>query len=162
MNALAVLVERHQQRVRRIAYRFCGRWDQADDIAQETFLRMYRAAGSYKPSAAFSTWLYRIVVNLCLDRAKRPRLAALPDEPPPGKAPAADEAMVRDECVEAVRRAIASLPERQRIVLLLHRFEHLDHAQIAQSTGWSQSAIESLLVRAYAQLRQRLQVWARE
>jgi RNA polymerase sigma-70 factor, ECF subfamily len=163
MNALAVLVKRHQDVARRVANWFTGRWDVADDMAQDAFLRLYRGAASYKPTAAFSTWLYRIVVNLCLDHAKRPRLAALPDEPTcalTGAAP--DEALRRQECRDAVRREIAALPERQRIALVLHRFERLDHAQIAQSTGWSESAIESLLVRAYAQLRQRLQAWATE
>ncbi|MCY2953526.1 MAG: sigma-70 family RNA polymerase sigma factor [Planctomycetota bacterium] len=163
MSALAILVKRHQDLARRVACRFTGRWDVADDMAQDAFLRLYRRAASYKPTAAFSTWLYRIVVNLCLDHAKRPRLAALPDEPTcASTSPAPDEALRRQESIDAVRREIAALPERQRIALVLHRFERLDHAQIAQSTGWTESAIESLLVRAYAQLRQRLQVWATE
>jgi len=163
MNALAILVKRHQDVARRVAYRFTGRWDVADDMAQDAFLRLYRGAAGYKPTAAFSTWLYRIVVNLCLDHAKRPRLAALPDERAcAATASAPDEALRRQECVDAVRQEVAALPERQRIAVVLHRFERLDHAQIAQSTGWSESAIESLLVRAYAQLRQRLQAWATE
>lgn len=163
MQALAILVQRHQERVRRLAYRFTARWEVADDIAQEAFLRLYRGADRYKPTAAFSTWLYRIVVNLCLDHAKRPRLAMLPEEPAcPAPSDPPDQALRRQECIEAVRQEIAALPERQRIALVLHRFERLDHAQIAQSTGWSESAIESLLVRAYAQLRQRLRGWAKE
>ncbi len=163
MGALGVLVRRYQDLVRGVAYRFTGRWDMADDIAQETFLRVYRAAGSYKPTAAFSTFLYRIVVNLCLDYAKRPRLAAMPEEP----AIAVDgvgggEAMEQAERISAIRREIAALPERQRMVLVMHRFERLNHAQIAESTGWSEGAVESLLVRAYAQLRQRLRDWIEE
>jgi RNA polymerase sigma-70 factor, ECF subfamily len=163
MRALGVLVKRHQDVARRVAYRFTGRWDVADDMAQDAFLRLYRGAAGYKPTAAFSTWLYRIVVNLCLDHARRPRLAVLPDEPscaPAGAAP--DETLCRQERAQAVRREIAALPERQRIALVLHRFERRDHAQIAQSTGWTESAIESLLVRAYAQLRQRLADWMTE
>ena len=61
----AEIVNRHQQRIRSLAYRFVGRWDLADDIAQETFLRVYRSADRYEPTAAFSTWLYRITANLC-------------------------------------------------------------------------------------------------
>lgn len=163
MHALAMLVKRHQDVVRRVAYRFTGRWDVADDMAQEAFLRLYRGAARYKPTAALSTWLYRIVVNLCLDHAKRPRLAVLPDEPACVSAgPAPDDALRHKECIDAIRREVAALPDRQRIALVLHRFEQLNHAQIAQSTGWSESAVESLLVRAYAQLRQRLAAWARE
>ncbi|MGE5609724.1 MAG: RNA polymerase sigma factor [Bacillota bacterium] len=163
MNALAILVKRHQDVARRVAYRFTGRWHVADDMAQEAFLRLYRGASSYKPTAAFSTWLYRIVVNLCLDYAKRPRLATLPDEPPSRSAePAPQDVLCRQERIDAIRREVAALPERQRIALVLHRFERLDHAQIAQTTGWSESAVESLLVRAYAQLRQRLAGWAKE
>src|SRR5512138_2650513 len=88
MSALGALVERHQDRVRSLAYRMVLRWDAAEDIAQETFLRVYRSAPTYQPTASFSTWLYRIVVNLCLDAAKKPRMAALPASEPPAGAPA--------------------------------------------------------------------------
>lgn len=163
MHALGALVKRHQDLVRGVAYRFTGRWDMADDIAQEAFLRVYRAAGSYKPTAAFSTFLYRIVVNLCLDYAKRPRLAAMPEEPAiAAEGVGGGEAMEQAERISAVRREIAALPERQRMVLVMHRFERMNHAQIAESTGWSEGAVESLLVRAYAQLRQRLRDWIEE
>lgn len=161
MQALALLVHRHQDHIRRLAYRFTGRWDAADDLAQETFLRLHRAASTYRPTAAFSTWLYRIVANLCLDWAKRPRLSLWGDEPAGGIiAPAAEEALQRQERIDAVRREIAALPERQRMALVLHRFEGLDHAQIARVTAWSESSVESLLVRAYARLRERLKDWA--
>ena len=69
--ALAPLITRHQPRVLSLAYRMLGRWDQAEDVGQEAFLRVVRAAGSYRPTAQFTTWLYRIVVNLCLDAKRR-------------------------------------------------------------------------------------------
>ena len=159
MHALGQLVERHQQSVRAVALRMTGRWDVADDLAQEVFLRVYRFAGRYKPAAAFRTWLYRIVVNLCLDRAKSPRLSELPEEIGDASCEMAEQ-LARAERSEAIQRAIAQLPERQRMALVLHRFEHMTHAQIAQATGWSESAVESLLVRAYDQLRQRLSQWS--
>lgn len=160
MNALAVLVRRHQVRVRSLAYRLTGRWDVADDIAQEAFLRLHRFASRYQPTAAFSTWLYRIVVNLCLDRSKRRKPASLPeDRPLADPAPSASEAMARQERIDAIRQAIAELPERQRTAVVLHRFENLGHEQIAEVTGWSVSAVESLLVRAYGRLRERLKDW---
>jgi RNA polymerase sigma-70 factor (ECF subfamily) len=159
-TALACLVWRHQQRVRAIAFRFTRRRDTADDIAQETFLRLWRSAGRYRPTAAFSTWLYRIVVNLCLDHAKRPRLAQLPGDTGVTPSGPSSDPLLRQEQQQAVARAIAALPERQRIALILHRFEALSHVQIAQTTGWSESAVESLLVRAYGELRRALRTWA--
>lgn len=158
MSALAEIVHRHQDSIRSIAFRMTGRWDVADDIAQEAFLRVHRSAGSYRPSAAFRTWLYRIVVNLCLDRAKSPRPATLPADErgiPDAIATPPDQ-LIRQERVNLLRAAIGQLPERQQMALVLHRFDGLSYAQISQTTGWSESAVESLLVRAYDQLRQRL------
>jgi RNA polymerase sigma-70 factor, ECF subfamily len=160
MSALATLVRRHQQRVRALAYRLSGRWDVADDIAQEVFLRVLRSAQSYRPTAAFGTWLHRIVVNLCLDRGRRPRLAELAVAPQAGSGAQALEVLVRQERQQAIQREVSALPERQRVALVLHRFEGLSHAEIAAATGWSESTVESLLVRAYARLRQRLRLWA--
>lgn len=159
MAALGELVRRHQASVWQLAYRVTGRWDWADDITQEAFLRVLRSASSYQPTAAFSTWVYRIVSNLCLDALRRPRLARLPEEPRPAgvtQDPSAPEAAER---AQAVRDAVAALPERQRLALVLHRFHGQTHVQIGQALECSIPAVESLLVRAYAQLRQRLQDW---
>jgi RNA polymerase sigma-70 factor (ECF subfamily) len=158
MGAFSVLIRRHQQAVRTLAYRVTGRADAADDICQDTFLRVLRGARSYQPAAAFTTWLHRIVVNLCLDRAKRPKLAML-NEDRPADAGTPDAPLRREEQAAAVQREIAALPERQRIALVFHRFQGLSHAQVAELTGWSESAVEALLVRAYAQLRERLARW---
>lgn len=149
--ALARLVRRHQDRVRVVAYRHTHRWDAADDIAQETFLRVWRAANRYQPSASFTTWLYRVVVNLCLDWSRKPRLASIPDGV---RAKAQHDGA---ETSARVQAAVAALPERQRMAIVLHRFEGMSHQQIAEVTGWSASAVESLVVRAYASLRQTLQ-----
>lgn len=157
-DALALLVLRHQHRVRSLAFRMTGRWDQADDLAQEAFLRLWRAAAGYQPTAAFSTWLYRIVVNLCIDARKRRRLGHLPEQTEAAANPV-DGGMLQAERSEAVQKAIAGLPERQRAVLVLHRFEGFSHERIAEITGWSLSAVESLLVRAYGHLREQLKNW---
>jgi len=69
-DAFAALIERHREYVHKLAYRFVGRWDVADDLTQDAFLRVYRAAATYEPTAAFSTWLYRLVLNLCRDWRK--------------------------------------------------------------------------------------------
>ena len=158
MEALGELVRRHQANVLGLAHRLLGQQDHAEDVAQEAFLRVRRAARQFRPEAKFSTWLYRIVVNLCQDRLRRlcrapvelsaDRIDARHDEP-------LDELAAR-ELAERVRRAVASLPERQRTAVLLHRFQQLSHVEIAEVTGWSASTVESLLVRAYRQLRRSL------
>lgn len=154
--AFAVLVRRHQARVLSLAYRLLGRWDAAEDVSAEAFVRVYDRARKYEPQARFTTWLYRIVANLCWDQRRRwsRALETLLDWHDAGAAPT--DPVERDETRRSVRRAIASLPDRQRLVILLHRFEGLDHREIAEITGWSASAVESCLVRAYARLRELL------
>ena len=158
ISALGELVQRHQSRVLEIAFRTLGKWDLAEDVAQETFLRVFRSASKYKPKAKFTTWLYRIVVNLCLDeKRKRARSGISLDD-----AAVDPETVMNGNCVEKnemaklVKTAVDGLPERQRIALVLHRYEGLSHDQIAEATGWTGSAVESLLVRAYANLRKKL------
>jgi len=155
--ALATLVRRHQARVLALAYRMLGDWDHAEDIGQEAFLRIYRSAGRYRGKSLVSTWLYRIVVNLCLDHQRR-RKAVVPVEDLDTIADSAArrDPLEADETAAAVRKAVLELNERQRIAVLLHRFEDLSHAQISEITGWSVSAVESLLVRAYETLREKL------
>ncbi|UCE49543.1 MAG: sigma-70 family RNA polymerase sigma factor [Phycisphaerales bacterium] len=158
MSALGELVRRHQDRVLEIAFRTLGKWDLAEDVAQETFLRVHRAAGKYKPKARFTTWLYRIVVNLCLDEKRRRARDGMPLEDAALEAqakPGCDLA-AKKEIAKLVRTAVDGLPERQRIALVLHQYEGLSHSQIAEATGWTGSSVESLLVRAYANLRKKL------
>ncbi|MCP4590902.1 MAG: sigma-70 family RNA polymerase sigma factor [bacterium] len=155
--ALATLVVRHQRRAFALAYRTTGDLTTAEDITQEAFLRVWRSADRYQPSARFTTWLHRIVVNLCLDsfRRRRPQGGDPPDGP--DEAAVEPQALLeRDERARQVRRAVAALPERQRVALVLHRFSELPLREIAEVTDWSESAVESLLVRAYAALRKSL------
>lgn len=156
-GALGVLVRRHQQAALGLARRLLGRQDAAEDVAQEAFLHVYRAARRYRPDARFTTWLYRIVVNLCHDARRRAGRAPaqLIEEAAPAQDPAADP-LEADERAERVRRAVGALPERQRTAVILHRYHGLSHREVAQATGWSESAVESLLVRAYATLRREL------
>ena len=158
MVALGDLARRHQDKVLSLSYRVLGDWHRSEDVAQETFLRVYRAAKRYKPQAKFTTWLYRIVVNLCLDeRRKQSKTAAtLEDADPAVLAESESNAAERKEVVELVKTAVAELPERQRMVVILHRYDGLSHSEISEVTGWTQSAVESLLVRAYANLREKL------
>lgn len=155
-EALGTLVARHQQRVLSLARRFLGNDALAEDVAQDAFLRIWRSAATYTPTAQFATWLYRIVANLCWDLRRRARLRVQEDiagrDPPVADAPAAERA----ETVARVQAAVAELPDRQRLALLLHRYEGLSQREIADITGWSVSAVESCLVRAYEKLRQTL------
>jgi RNA polymerase sigma-70 factor (ECF subfamily) len=159
MACLGELVRRHQTRVVGLAFRVVGRWDVAEDIGQDAFLHVYRAAPRYWPEAQFTTWLYRIVVNLCLDVKRRDRRKPLPlPENPPTPTPAdPSRPLEREELARRVQEAVAALPERQRMAVVLHRYEGLSYREVAAATGWSASAVESLLVRAYANLRQSLE-----
>ena len=158
MSALGELARKHQTKVLELAFRTLGAWDIAEDIAQETFLRVYRAAKSYKPTARFTTWLYRIVINLCLDEQRKQAKAGMPLEPEIyEQLPASNGNPVeKQEIATSVRAAIYALPKRQRLAVVLHRYNGLNHAEISEATGWTQSAVESLLVRAYANLRDKL------
>lgn len=155
-EALGVLVARHQARVLSLARRFLGNDALAEDVAQDAFLRVWRGATTYTPSAQFGTWLYRIVANLCWDLRRRARLRPREDgagcDPPAADAPALEQS----ETIARVQAAVSDLPDRQRLALVLHRYEGLSQREIAAITGWSVSAVESCLVRAYEKLRQTL------
>ncbi len=157
-TALGTLVRRHQRRVMELAYRTTSDHALAEDIGQEAFLRVWRSAKRYKPTAQFTTWLYRIVVNLCLDafKRRRPVTGDVPDGADTHAGQQALLAIEQRERASAVQQAIAALPDRQRVAVVLHRFSGLTVRTTAETTGWSESAVESLLVRAYATLRHSL------
>jgi RNA polymerase sigma-70 factor (ECF subfamily) len=154
-EAFTVLVGRHQAGVMGVAYRFVGQRDVAEDIAQDVFLKVWRSASAFRPEAQFTTWLYRLTANLCWDRRRRAAREArfriafsqmrTASEPPSN--------LDSQERVERVRRAVARLPDRQRLAVILHRYAGLSHREIAEVTGWSVKAVESCLVRGYGALR---------
>ena len=158
LAALGALAERHQNRVLSLAYRLLGDWHKAEDITQETFLRLRQAARNYEPQARFTTWLYRIVHNLSVDQRRKAvrdpiSLDAMQTErEDPGEADSPE----KHELAQRVQDAVGELSERQRRAIILHRYEGLSHAEISEVTGWSKSAVESLLVRAYENLRKKL------
>jgi RNA polymerase sigma-70 factor (ECF subfamily) len=157
MDAFETLVRRHQQRALNVAYRFLGDRHEAEDLAQEAFLRVLNAAPSYRPTAKFSTYLYRVLANACLDyRAKkRPDFSdSVPSQTDTADAP--DEAMERDERRGRVRQAIDNLPERQRMALILQHYEDMSYEEVAEAMECSKSAVDSLLVRAKRNLRDAL------
>jgi RNA polymerase sigma-70 factor, ECF subfamily len=141
----------------------------AEDLAQEVFLRVYRARKQYTPSAKFTTWLFRIATNLALNSIRDNRHQQLEtsidtpvdeEEQAPRELPSRemriDEHMIdRDRC-DFIRRAISSLPEKQRVAVLLHKYEEMDYGEIAKILECSESALKSLLFRAYETLRVQL------
>jgi RNA polymerase sigma-70 factor (ECF subfamily) len=142
----------------------------AEDLAQEVFLRVYRAREKYNPSAKFTTWLFRIATNLALNSLRDNRCqkmevsidAAADDEEAarprelPGDDMRIDEHMLERERAEFIRRAIATLPEKQRVAVLLHKYQEMDYNEIAKVLECSESALKSSLFRAYETLRVRL------
>jgi RNA polymerase sigma-70 factor (ECF subfamily) len=147
--SLEQLVVRYQRLVWHVAWRFLGDAAEAEDIAQETFLRLLGAAGRYRPTAKFPTYLYRIVTRLCLDglRKKRPVLPGkLPDGAAGGPSPAA--AAEARERQAAVRAAVARLGARQRMAVVLRYYEELSCRDVAAAMGVTPKAVERLLARA--------------
>jgi RNA polymerase sigma-70 factor (ECF subfamily) len=148
------LVERYQRDVYRLCYRYVNDHDDADDLAQEVFLRAYRAIGRFRGDGAFSTWLYRIAVNACLNfrSARRPRAQELPDalaDPSAG----AGERMVEQERSRRVREAVSRLPEKQRATVILKVYHDLSHEEVAGVLGASVGTVKANLFHALANLR---------
>ena len=139
----------------------------AEDLAQEVFLRVYRARKQYSPSAKFTTWMFRIATNLALNSVRDNRYRKMEtsiDAPQSNeeervtrdlRAPEMriDEHLLEQTRVSAIRRAVESLPEKQRVAVLLHKYEEMDYSEIARILECSESALKSLLFRAYETLR---------
>jgi RNA polymerase sigma-70 factor (ECF subfamily) len=141
----------------------------AEDLAQEVFLRVYRARKQYTPSAKFTTWLFRIATNLALNSLRDTRyqkMAVSLDGPADGdegipmelaaREPRIDQRLIERDRTDVIRRAVWSLPEKQRAAVLLHKYEEMDYAEIARILECSESALKSLLFRAYESLRTEL------
>jgi len=163
-----LLLRKYRTPLVNFLYRMVRDTAAAEDLAQEVFLRVYRARKQYSPSAKFTTWLFRIATNLALNSIRdnrRRRLEVSIDEPPgedepPRELPARelriDEQMVNEDRVAFIRRAVQALPEKQRAAVLLHKYEEMDYAEIAKILNCSESALKSLLFRAYETLRTQL------
>jgi RNA polymerase sigma-70 factor (ECF subfamily) len=158
-GAFDVLVRRHQRQVYRLCYRFVGSHEDAAELAQDAFVRAYRALSRFERSAKFSTWLHRITVNACLNRLalKKPKVAALNDlDAMPAQGEAADAAVLREERATRVRAAIARLPAKQRATLILRAYHDLPHDEIAKILGNSVGAVKANFFHALANLKKLL------
>jgi RNA polymerase sigma-70 factor (ECF subfamily) len=151
-------------------YRMVGNQAVAEELAQEVFLRVYRARSSYRAEARFTTWLYRIATNLAVNHARdtrheRTAQTIYLDQPDPETGttpdvaddePTAEQQLMRDERMAAIRLHVMALPERQRMAVLMHKYQGMDYRQIGEVLKLSESATKSLLFRAYQTLRDKL------
>jgi len=170
-SAFDYLVQKYRRPMLSFMFRMAHNAAAAEDLAQEVFLRVYRSRETYEASAKFTTWLYRIATNLAVNHARdrrheRPETTVSLDEPDENtgmtmdvadSSMTAEEAIVRRERMTAIRRRVQALPERQRMAVLLHKYQQMDYRQIAEVLKLSESAIKSLLFRAYETLRGQLQ-----
>jgi RNA polymerase sigma-70 factor (ECF subfamily) len=167
--AFEILVRRHQTSVLNLVYRYVGDRTKAKDLAQEVFIRVWRAANRYEPKAKFTTWIYRITANLCLNELKSikgKKLVQLEAEEQDRQSinykttsdasRSPEDILVAKESSRQISDALQSLPENQRMALILKRYDNLPYDEIAKIMECSVSAVESLLVRAKKNLQEKL------
>src|SRR3984957_8092558 len=161
LDAYEILVRRHSAMAYRVALRLCGNHHDAQDIAQEALVSAWENLGRFRADASFSTWLYQIVTRRALNKLSRRRIADQADllgdvaDPVAGPAVQAE----RNLAVDAVTDALAALPFPQRTVVVLHHFEGLSYAEVADVTGSTAPAVRSHLFRARRTLGKRLEEW---
>jgi RNA polymerase sigma-70 factor, ECF subfamily len=157
--AFDVIVQRHQRQIYQLCYRFVGNHEDASDLAQDVFVRAYRGLRGFKGDAAFATWLYRIGVNVCLNRVgsrTRPAVPLGAMDFADTRAESADSALLRGERAAEIRAAIARLPRKQRATLILRVYHEMPHEQIAGVLGNSVGAVKANFFHALANMRKLL------
>ena len=167
-QSFELLLRKYRTPLVNFLYRMVRDTGVAEDLAQEVFLRVYRARQEYAPSAKFTTWMFRIATNLALNSVRDNRHRKLEisvDQPVdsgeeeqrpfevPERAPTVEQEMVARCRAEMILKAIHALPEKQRAAVLLHKYQELDYDEIARVLECSESALKSLLFRAYETLR---------
>src|SRR6202451_2384097 len=169
-SAFDFLVQKYRRPLVSFMYRMARNTAAAEDLAQEVFLRVYRSRQTYEASAKFTTWLYRIATNLAVNHARdtrheRPEVTVSLDEPDEETgttldvadgAVTAEESLVRRERTLAIRAKVQALPERQKLAVIMHKYQQMDYKQNAEVLKLSESATKSLLFRAYETLRDQL------
>ena len=170
MAGFDFLIQKYRKPIIHFMYRMVHNQAVAEELAQEVFLRVYRSRETYRAEARFSTWLYRIATNLGVNHARdtrHERTASMvyldetdgetgmtPDVA--DSTPGAETNLLRQERLNAIRQQVMALPERQRMAVLMHKYEGLDYKQIGDVLKLSESATKSLLFRAYQTLRDKL------
>ncbi len=165
--SFGVLLEKHRSSVIHFLYRMVQHQGVAEELAQDVFLRVYRSRGTYEPTAKFTTWLFRIATHLALNALRDgkherseerldERSEDIPVRQVEDRRPSVEESMVRQATLDEVKRAVAALPDKQRAAVLMHKYKEMEYSQIAKVLNCSESAVKSLLFRAYETLRARL------
>ena len=170
-GAFRELFEKHNRGVVNFAYQFVGSRSRAEELAQDVFFQVYKAAARYEPQAKFTTWLYRIATNACLNEVRRPerRFATRPLEHPVEEsndraeiafadpdAVQGEHALAGRELEARIRDVLDGLPANQRAALILSRVEGMSYREVAETLECSESAVKSLVFRATATLREHL------
>ena len=158
-EAFDVIVERHSRAVYRLCYRFVGRHEDATDLSQDVFLRAYRGLRRFRGDSSLATWLYRIGVNVCLNKLsiRTPMLTALDETAAvPARGEDAAGAVLREERARQVRAAVARLPRKQRATLILRVYQDLTHKQIAGVLQTSENAVKANFFHALGSLKRAL------
>jgi RNA polymerase sigma-70 factor (ECF subfamily) len=162
-----ILLEKHRTPIIHFVFRMVQDRSVAEELAQEVFLRVFRARAGYEPTAKFTTWMFRIATHLALnwirDEKRDRSLERLDDVPPDSpslqltdRKPSIEQSMVYRTKLDEIRRAIGALPEKQRAAVLMHKYQELEYSDISKALNCSESAVKSLLFRAYETLRARL------
>jgi RNA polymerase sigma-70 factor (ECF subfamily) len=170
MSGFDFLIQKYRRPIVNFMYRMVHNQAIAEELAQEVFLRVYRSRQTYRAEARFSTWLYRIATNLGVNYARDTRHERAAStiyldqaDPDTGLTPdvadttiSSEDSLLRRERMSAIRQHVMALPERQRMAVLMHKYEGMDYKQIGDVLKLSESATKSLLFRAYQTLREKL------
>ena len=173
-SGFSILIEKYRKQIVHFMFRMSRNQAVAEELAQEVFLRVYRSRQTYRAEAKFSTWLYRIATNLGVNHARdtkyeRTAQNVYLDQPDAetGTTPdvadstlSVEQQLVRDERMNAIRKHVMALPERQRSAVLMHKYQEMDYKEIGDVLKLSESATKSLLFRAYQTLRENLKDFA--
>jgi len=161
------LLEKHRSAVVHFLYRMVQNQAVAEELAQEVFLRVYRSRSTYEATAKFTTWLFRIATHLALNALRDGKYSKfeerldddsseMPVRQVSDRRPSIEQTMLHRAKMDEIRQAIGALPEKQRAAVLMHKYEEMEYSQIAKVLSCSESAVKSLLFRAYEALRARL------
>ena len=171
ISSFDMLLDKHRNSVVHFLFRMVQNQAIAEELAQEVFLRVYRSRERYEPSAKFTTWLFRIATHLALNWIRDGRAEKAQDSldeeamagvglQVPDTRPSMESWLVAQEKVAEIRQAIDRLPDKQKAAVLMHKYQEMEYSQIAKVLGCSESAVKSLLFRAYETLRSRLARYA--
>jgi RNA polymerase sigma-70 factor, ECF subfamily len=160
VDAYEVLARRHRVRIYRIALRMLGDPHDAEDVTQDVLIQVWTALASFTGASAFTTWLYRIVVNRCMNQVRRRRWTRPVHETDPSPAAGAEDIVVARHRARATMEAVAALPPDQRIVFVLHQLEGVSYREVASIVNASEDAVRGRLHRARLSLVETLRSWS--